>query len=135
MKQKAKSRESLPAAELDLMRALWELGGPSSATQIHRVLSKYRTCTKPMVYILADRLAAKGFVSVEQVDEPVVYKQITPLVAEKDYAFSEASGLVDRLFHGSWKKLVVNIADSDELTDEDIAEIENILKARKDAIK
>ena len=135
MKTKKPVAESLPAAELDLMRALWELGGPSSATQIHRVMSEYRPCTKPMVYILADRLAAKGFVSVKQVDEPVTYKQIAPLVAEDDYALSEASGLVERLFHGSWKKLVVNIAGSEELSDEDIAEIEGILKARKDAAK
>ena len=135
MKQKAKAPESLPAAELDLMRALWELGEPSSATQIHRVLGKYRSCTKPMVYILADRLAAKGFVSVKQVDEPVTYKQITPLVSEEDYAFSETSGLVDRLFHGSWKKLVVSIADSEELTEEDIAEIEAILRSRKESEK
>ncbi|MBQ7475198.1 MAG: BlaI/MecI/CopY family transcriptional regulator [Clostridia bacterium] len=135
MKKKNEKTGSLPAAELDLMRALWELGGPSSATQIHRVLNRMRPCTKPMVYILADRLAAKGFVSIEQVEEPVSYKRITPLVAEEDYAFSETSSLVDKLFHGSWKSLVANIAGSDELTEEDVAEINSILKARKDGQK
>ena len=131
VRRKSENNASLSPAEFDLMRALWELGGPSSATQIHRVLNRYRPCTKPMVYILADKLASKGFVSIEQVDEPVTYKQITALVAENDYAISETSGLVDRLFSGSWKRLVLNIAETDNLSREDIAELEDILRSKK----
>ncbi len=135
MRKKGEKTGSLPYAELDLMRSLWKLGKPSSASQIYRVINEFRPCTKPMVYILADRLEAKGFVRIEQVEDPVNYKQITALVSEEDYAFSEASGLVDRLFHGSWKKLVANVAESRKLTEEDIAEIEDILKTRKGSEK
>ena len=130
-----KKPETLPGAELDVMRALWELGAPSSAAQIHSVMTKYRPCTKPAVHILADRLAAKGFVLVEQLSEPVPYKRITPLVTEDEYASSEASGLVEKLFHGSWKRLVVNIADREDVTEEDLAEIERFLREKMEASK
>ncbi len=130
-----KRPETLPGAELDVMRALWELGEPSSAAQIHGVMTKYRPCTKPAVHILADRLAAKGFLPIEQVNEPVPYKRITPLVTEEEYAAAETSGLIDKLFHGSWKRLVVNITDRADVTDEDIAEIERMLKEKKEASK
>ena len=130
-----KKPETLPGAELDVMWALWELGAPSSAAQIHSVMTKFRPCTKPAVHILAERLAAKGFVLVEQVNDPVPYKRITPLVTEDEYASSEATGLVEKLFHGSWKRLVANVTDREDVTDEDIAEIEQILRGRKGAKK
>ena len=64
---------------------------------------------------------------VERIEKPVAYKLVTPLVGEAEYASDAAKGLIGRLFHGSWKGLIANLADSGEIGAEDIAEIERII--------
>lgn len=120
-------KTALPDAELDVMRALWAIGEPCVVGDIHREMQKERKCTKPAVHILVDRLEQKGYVKVERIEKPVAYKLVTPLVGEAEYASDAAKGLIGRLFHGSWKGLIANLADSGEIGAEDIAEIERII--------
>ena len=123
---------TLPDAELDVMRALWALGEPSVVGDIHREMQKERKCTKPAVHILVDRLEQKGFVRVERIEKPVAYKLVTPLVGEAEYATDAARGLIGRLFHGSWERLIANLADCGEIGADDVAEIERIIGKASD---
>ncbi len=120
---------SIPDAELDVMRAIWSIGEPTVVGEIHRVMQKERKCTKPAVHILVDRLEQKGFLKIERVEKPVAYKLVTPLVSEKEYAAQAARGLIGRLFHGSWEKLIASLADSGEIGASDVGQIEKILGA------
>ena len=52
----------------------------------------------------------------------------TPLIAREDYIGGESRRLVDRLFGGRAVSLVAHLAESEALTDDDLAEIEALLK-------
>lgn len=127
-KRYKKSNISLPSAELDVMKTLWKLGEPSTVPAIHRGVLERRKCTAPAVHILVDRLEEKGFVKVDRIETPVAYKLVTALVTEAEYCSGAATGLIENLFHGSWKRLIANLAESGEIKESDIKEIEKILK-------
>ena len=123
---------SLPDAELDVMRVLWERGEPSLVSDIHADLQERRPCTKPAVHILLDRLAQKNFVRIDVFEKPVNYKLITPLVTEEEYCSAASEGFINKLFHGSWKHLIANLVDSGEISSADIEEITAIINSKSD---
>ena len=53
------------------------------------------------------------------------------MVARDDYVAGESGRLVNRLFGGRISPLVAQLASQDQLTAEDIAELEDILKGLK----
>ncbi|MBQ8642311.1 MAG: BlaI/MecI/CopY family transcriptional regulator [Clostridia bacterium] len=120
----------LPDAELDVMMALWQRGEPSSVSDIHRDLQAKRTCSKPAVHILLDRLAAKGFVQVEVVDTPVTYKRITALVTEEEYCLSASESFVEKICRGRWQRLIATLVQAGEITDDDLEEIAQIVNRK-----
>ncbi len=54
-----------------------------------------------------------------------------PTVARGDYVAGESRRLIDRLFGGRLTPLVAHLAERDALSDQDINEIEALLKALK----
>ena len=54
-----------------------------------------------------------------------------PLIQRDDYVASESGRLVNRLFGGRISPLVAQLASQDQLTADDIAELEDILKGLK----
>ena len=52
----------------------------------------------------------------------------SPLIARADYVGSESKRLVARLFGGRAAPLIAHLAESEALTDEDLSEIEALLK-------
>ena len=74
------------------------------------------------------RLLAKQAIAHEAEGRRYLYR---PLVARADYVAGESRRLIDRLFGGRLTPLVAHLAERDELTDADIAEIEALLQALK----
>ena len=126
-----KNHRELPDSELDVMLALWELNRPSTVSDIHRVMQKRRKCSKPAVHILIDRLAAKDYVKVENIDAPVPYKLITSLITREEYCGNASDGFISKLFSGKWQNLIANLVDTGKISDDDIAELEEIIKRGK----
>lgn len=118
---------SLPDAELDVMQILWKHGTPVTAAEIYRDLQGIRTCTRPAVYILIDRLAAKDFVRVETGENG---KTVTALVSEDDYGTFASESFVDKICRGSWKRLIANLVSAGKLSEKDLDEIAEILNKR-----
>jgi predicted transcriptional regulator len=52
-------------------------------------------------------------------------------VARADYVAQESGRLIDRMFGGRVTPLVAHLAERDRLSEDDIAEIEALLKALK----
>lgn len=123
MTQAEASAERISEAEHAVMEALW-LRSPLSAAEVADRVEE-RGWSLPTVKTLLSRLVAKGAAATEPDGRRFLYR---PLIARADYVGHESRRLVDRLFGGRAAPLIAHLAESEALTDQDIAEIESLLR-------
>jgi BlaI family penicillinase repressor len=116
--------ERISGAEHAVMEALWD-ESPLAASDVCDRVCGERDWSIPTVKTLLSRLVAKGVVATEPDGRRFLY---TPLIGRADYVGSESRRLVDRLFGGRAAPLFAHLAESEALTDDDLAEIEALLK-------
>ena len=116
--------ERISDAEHAVMEALWEKS-PQTAVEVCDSVCGERGWSMPTVKTLLSRLVAKGAVATEPDGRRFLY---TPLLARDDYVGGESRRLVDRLFGGRAAPLFAHLAEAEALSDDDIAEIERLLK-------
>ena len=119
--------ERISEAEHAVMEALWAKS-PLTAVEVCDQVCDRRGWSMPTVKTLLARLVAKGAVTTEPEGRRFLY---TPLLARDAYVGTESRRLVDRLFGGRAAPLLVHLVESEALSDEDIAEIERLLKELK----
>lgn len=119
--------ERISDAEHAVMEVLWEKA-PLSAQDVVERIDSARGWSANTVKTLLGRLLAKQVIAHEEDGRRYLYR---PLVAREDYVAGESQRLIDRLFGGRLTPLVAHLAERDQLTDADIAEIEALLKALK----
>jgi len=116
--------ERISEAEHAVMEALWT-SAPLSATDVAGKVGKERGWTLPTVKTLLSRLVAKQAVATEPDGRRFLYR---PLLNRDDYVGGESRRLVDRLFNGRAAPLLAHLAEAEALSDDDLAEIEALLK-------
>jgi len=116
--------ERISDAEHAVMEALWERS-PLTAADVCDAVCAKRGWSMPTVKTLLSRLVAKGAVGTEPDGRRFLY---TPLLAREDYVGGESRRLVDKLFGGRAAPLFAHLAEAEALSEEDIAEIERLLK-------
>lgn len=116
--------ERISEAEHAVMEALWDKSPLSAADVCDRVCDE-RGWSMPTVKTLLGRLVGKGAIETRPDGRRFLY---TPLIARADYVGSESKRLVARLFGGRAAPLIAHLAESEALTDEDLTEIEALLK-------
>lgn len=116
--------ERISEAEHAVMEALWE-ESPLAATDVCEKVCAARGWSMPTVKTLLSRLVAKGAVATEPDGRRFLYR---PLLERADYVGGESRRLVDRLFGGRAAPLFAHLAETEALSDDDIAEIERLLK-------
>jgi len=116
--------ERISDAEHAVMEALWEKS-PLTAVEVCDSVCTVRGWSMPTVKTLLSRLVAKGAVTTEPDGRRFLY---TPLLERDEYVGGESRRLVDRLFGGKAAPLFAHLAEAEALSDDDIAEIERLLK-------
>ena len=116
--------ERISEAEHAVMEALWEKS-PQTAVEVCEGVCDQRGWSMPTVKTLLSRLVAKGAAGTEPDGRRFLY---TPLLERADYVGGESRRLVDRLFGGRAAPLFAHLAESEALSDDDIAEIERLLR-------
>ena len=116
--------ERITEAEHAVMEALWDRPR-LTATEVCEAVCTARDWSLATVKTLLSRLVQKGVLAAEPDGRRYLY---TPLIARDEYVGGESRRLVDRLFGGSAASLVAHLAESEALTDNDLAEIEALLK-------
>ena len=116
--------ERISDAEHAVMEALWERS-PLSAADVCEQVCDQRDWSMPTVKTLLSRLVAKGAVVTKPDGRRFLY---TPVVERADYVGSESKRLVERLFGGRAAPLIAHLAESEALTEQDLSEIEALLK-------
>ena len=124
MKKSAKTR--LPESELEVMLALWRNSQPVRTSELLQQLLKTHSWTLSTLKVLLGRLEEKGFVEVTRQGRFTLYQA---LVREEDYRRSETKGLLKRYYQNSVKSMVAALVSEGDLTEEDLAELEEIIRA------
>jgi predicted transcriptional regulator len=119
--------ERISDAEHAVMEVLWD-ESPLTAQDVSERVDPERGWSANTVKTLLGRLLAKNAISHEEDGRRYLYR---PAVERGDYVTGESRRLIDRLFGGKLTPLVAHLAERDELSAQDIAEIESLLKALK----
>ena len=119
--------ERISGAEHEVMEVLWR-ESPLTAIEVAERVPADRRWSVRTVKTLLSRLLAKGVLSHEEAGRRYLYR---PAVDRDDYVAQESRRLLDRLFGGRATALVAHLAERDDLSNTDIAEIEALLKALK----
>lgn len=125
MTQTSESRpERISEAEYAVMEVLWTRS-PVAAAEVCDEVCAARGWSLATVKTLLSRLVAKQAIAAEPDGRRFLY---SPLIARADYVGGESRRLVDRLFGGRAAPLFANLVEQEALTDQDLAEIEALLK-------
>ncbi|KMS59821.1 beta-lactamase [Novosphingobium barchaimii LL02] len=119
--------ERISEAEHAVMEALWQRS-PLTAQEVCEEVCGPRGWSLATVKTLLSRLVVKQAVGTEPDGKRFLY---TPRIARSDYVGTESRRLVDRLFGGRAAPLFAHLAQSEALTEDDITEIEALLRELK----
>ena len=117
----------LPDAELDIMKELWAAPGPLTRAQLEQRLARRRWASTTLLALLG-RLEAKGYVTREKQGKGYLY---APSLAREDYLPVESRSALERMFGGSAKNLIAAMAQTKDLSKEDIDELAAYLEELK----
>jgi predicted transcriptional regulator len=116
--------ERISEAEHAVMEALWR-NSPLTAAEVNDRVAPERGWSLATVKTLLSRLVAKKAVATAPDGRRFLY---SPAIERTDYVDGESRRLVDRLFGGRAAPLLVHLVESEALSDEDIAEIERLIR-------
>ena len=119
--------ERISDAEHAVMESLWARS-PQTAAEVCETVCKDRGWSMPTVKTLLSRLVQKGALATQPDGRRFLY---SPLIARSAYVGGESRRLVDRLFGGRAAPLFAHLAQAEALSEDDIAEIESILRELK----
>ena len=114
-------------AELSVMEVLWQLS-PQPASDIAEALADAKQWNIKTIKTLLSRLVDKQALTTTRDGRRFLY---APLISREAYARTAARKLSDRLFGGRATPLVAHLAEGRGLSDEDIADLEQLLAELK----
>ncbi|MBP3361047.1 MAG: BlaI/MecI/CopY family transcriptional regulator [Clostridia bacterium] len=120
----------LPDAELEIMKVIWHNDTPISTSEVKKIIDDEtdNKWTQQTLQSLLNRLIAKKFLEKGKIGKEYIY---TPLVAEKDYVEYESGEFLKKMHSNSVVGLMKALFDSDKISEEDISELEKILKDKR----
>jgi len=110
-------------AEWEVMKIIWTNSEISSINIIQEL--KDKTDWKPTtVKSLINRLLNKNAIGFNKLGYEYLY---FPLVSEDECIKLESQSFVNKVFNGSIKSMILTFAQSEEISEKDIAELKSIL--------
>lgn len=118
----------LPDSELELMMIIWDAGRPVSRNEIEEQLPGERQLSATTILSFLSRLQEKRFVQVRKEGRNNVYE---PLVRKEDYLKQESRSIWKRLYQNSVGNFMAALGQGDELTDQDLDELQEFLDRKR----
>lgn len=118
----------LPESELELMMIIWNANKPVTRGEIELELDEERKIGATTILSFLSRLEEKGFVQVTKSGKNNVY---APLIQEEDYLRRESSSILKRLYRNSITNFVSALVSDNNLSEQDIDELQKFLDEKK----
>ena len=119
---------TLTEQELELMKLVWELGEPT-VRDVYEAMREQRKVAYTTVMTMLNVLVEKGRLEKVQGERAFVYRPTEP--REKTVR-SMVREFVGRVFDGSARPLLVQLAEDRKLTERDLDEIRKMIRDRLD---
>jgi predicted transcriptional regulator len=120
--------KELTERELEIMHVCWEHGKLTTAEIRDYLAADGRELAYTTVATLVRILADKGFIKQTNRTRPFVYR---PVRSFEEVSRRIVRDLVDRVFQGSHTQLLVQLMESDRLSDKERQLLEQILRESK----
>ena len=115
----------IPAAELDVLSALWRLGNGTVRDVLDELRQEGRELAYTTVLTLMGRLERKGYVARSRKDSPAhVYR---PRISRERVTADRLGTLVHRLSEGQAAPLILQLVQSHKLSTDDIRQLRELL--------
>jgi len=117
----------LPDTELELMMIIWNTEEPISRIEIERKMDGSKEVVPSTILSYLSRLEEKGFVSREKRGKMNYY---SALVEKEPYLKETGKSVLSRMFGGSLANFAASLYDGEELSDDDITELQEFINSR-----
>ncbi len=112
-------------AELQVLRALWEIGPATVRQVLDHLRARGRRLAYTTVLTFLTRLEQKGIVSSDKSSLAYVYRA---RVTRERVTRSRLRSLVDQLYDGAAGPLVLQLLRSESLTREEVRELQSLIE-------
>jgi BlaI family transcriptional regulator, penicillinase repressor len=126
-----KATTELTEAEWTIIKAVWETE-PCAAPAIREKLFGKTRWTYSTVRTLMDRMVAKGLLAAEKVRNLTIYRSV---VTREQAQRGELLYALKHAFNGALTPMVQCLIESRDLSVEELAGLESLIKARKKSAK
>lgn len=113
--------------ELEILKVIWERG-QATVREVYVDLSKQRKIAYTTVLTMMGVLERKGHLKKKEGERAYVYSPAHPQDQVKDRMVKE---FVNRVFDGSSKPLLVHLVENDQMTQQELKEIEALVQQRR----
>lgn len=115
----------LGAAELEVLRVLWDCEPATVRDVWTRLRQRGRTLAYTTVQTFLTRLESKGFVRVDKSDIAYRYRA---RVSRERISRSRLQSLLDQLYDGAAGPLVLQLVQSEKLTPDEIEQLQRLIE-------
>lgn len=119
----------LGAAELEVLKALWEIGPATVREVLNHLHERGRKVAYTTVLTFLTRLEQKGFAASNKSGLAYVYRA---RVSKERVSRSRLRSLVEQLYDGAAGPLVLQLMKSERLTPEEMDELQRLIEKLED---
>lgn len=113
-------------AEWEVLNALWDRS-PATIPEVCEALAGEQNWHSKTVGTFLTRLVDKGIVNVRREGKVNLY---SPLKSREECVAEESESFLQRVFRGATAPLLAHFCESADLSDEEISELQKLLKRR-----
>lgn len=112
------------AAELDVLKALWDDGPGTVRDMMKRLHGRGRKVAYTTVLTFLTRLEQKGYVASNKSEQAYVYRAV---VARERVVGSRLKALIDQLYDGEAGSLALHLMQTEKFTPEEVAQLQDLI--------
>ncbi len=123
----AKKKHELTEGEWAIIRAVWD-HQPCAAPTVQEALEKSKGWSYSTVKTMMDRMTTKGLLVTERIRNLILYRSV---ITKQQAQQGEVMRTVKRAFNGALTPMMQFLLDTNQITGDDLAALEAMIKKKR----